>query len=160
MATITFWLSDEEINQLRQLQRLRNETGSIHSFAKRIVQEYIQGKIRSLAFEKAMKEVALELNSLRAILQDFQLKLEEKTENKNFTGLLEEILEKLEKFQERESSQRQQGSEVLDILSAIKELGIRVLLLSDKRKEFELIVDNLIQKYRKGGNYGKETSQS
>jgi len=159
MRVITFKLSDDELRQLETLQKLRGETGSIHSFAKRIIQEYIQGKIRSLAIEKALKEVAIELETLRTILQDFQLKLEEKTEN-NATSLLEEILERLERFQEKEGSQRQQGSEVLDVLSAIKELGIRVLLLSDKRKEFESIVNSLIQKYRKGGNHERETSQS
>jgi len=152
MATITFWLSDEEVNQLRQLQRLRNETGSIHTFCKRIIQEYIYGRIKSLAIEKSLKEVAIELETLRKVLLDLQVKLEEKEtkgEREDLKSFLNEVIERLEKFQGEVQSQGQ-SQWILDVLILLKELGIRVLLLSDKRKEFETIANDVIKKYRGG----------
>jgi len=161
MKTIGFKLSKEEYEVFKKLALAKGLSPG--EYAKQIVIQHLQGKIREAGIEKILKELLTEFTTQRELLLSIETKLDTKKEDpiNDLRELLEEILEKVEKLQAQAQSQPQGQSQVpgqtqaqsmefvADILSAFKEVGKTVIVLASEKQAFMTFIDTLIKKYKK-----------
>ena len=175
MKPVAFKVEDEIYTLLQKI----NTEKSVNLFARKLVSNFVKKKIKEFSFKNGFLEMKKEFQLLRQYLFEIEKKINElkeikgnlkNSENKEEVfKLLKQILEllnllinefsslskevgaladKLNKSSEVQSS-KVKTSEALDILFCLKKLGEKVIAVESRRKDFDTLVNQLIEKYKK-----------